>query len=502
LGKDLHNDNFEDFIKKNLEGFDDEPSDAMWERIAPIIPPKPGINWQGFLLPTSLVVSVFLLMLLGWKMQQYKSISQSLTEALERSNEQIERLENSSENKNENENSSRGLGTNENENLFINREKSTSQTNDNNYINFSKVAESTTRENKNDENKITLNQKAEINNGNILNFSTITKEDIEVPPFKIENFVPNSIPIFMPNDVSINQVNFESKPLAMLQLKPIFPQISRDIFGVNIPVKEKKIKTNQSQSITLFIAPTVLRNNIRPSKVGGNFPSRPDQKEVAKIGKSIGLKYNRRLNDKWSLTIGGAFTSSSYDFHSKHNLKYDKNSETDLSTDKVSNNIDYSGSSTYGEYSVGLDITRLRNSAINQDENINIELDATATVKSVSIPIFATYNLLNKNKLSIGLKGGFSYNSLITNKLNINNFRINKEGIEIKAVQLRDSPKPTQKDSFSAITGIALDYQLINNFSISVEPTWSAALSDNNRGILGRTKSSTFGLEIGLKYGF
>jgi hypothetical protein len=496
LGKDLHNDNFEDFIKKNLESFDDEPSDEMWERIAPIIPPKPGINWQGFVLPTSLVVSVVLLVFLGWKMQQYKSTSQSLTEALQQSNEQIERLKNSSEN----ENSSRGLGINknENENLFINREESTSQTNDNNSINFSKTAKSTIRENRNDENKITLNQKAKSINGNVPNFSAITKENIEVPPFKIENFVPS----FTRNDVLINKINFEAKPLAMLQLKPIFRQISRDIFGVNIPVKEKKIKTNQNQSITLFIAPTILKNNIRPSKFGGNFPSRPDQKEVTRMGKSIGLKYNRSLNDKWSLTIGSVFTNSSYDFYSKHNLEYDKNSEIDLSTDKVSNNIDYSGSSTYGEYSVGLDITRLRNSAINQDENIDIELDATATIKSVSIPIFATYNLWNQNKLSLGLKGGMSYNKLISNKLDINNFKIHKEGIEIKTVQLKDSPKPTQKNSFNVITGIALNYQLVNNFSISVEPTWSAALSDNNRGILGRTKSSTFGLEIGLKYGF
>jgi hypothetical protein len=223
---------------------------------------------------------------------------------------------------------------------------------------------------------------------------------------------------------------------------------------------------------------------------------------MVKMGKSIGLKYARNLNEKWSLTIGGVFTNSSYNFHSKHNLKYDKNTETDLSTDKVSNNIDYSGSSTYGEYSVGLDITRLKNTGINQDEAIDIELDATASVKSISIPIYATYNLFHQNKLSIGLKGGASYNKLISNKLAINDFKIAKEGIEIKDVQLKESPKPTQKNSFNAITGLTLNYQVINNWSISVEPTWSAALSDNNRGVLGRTKSSTFGLEIGLKYGF
>ena len=84
----------------------------------------------------------------------------------------------------------------------------------------------------------------------------------------------------------------------------------------------------------------------------------------------------------------------------------------------------------------------------------------------------------------------------------VNDFKINKEGFEIKDVALKDSPKPTQKNSFNALTGLSFNYQVINNWSISVEPTWSAALSDNNRGLLGRTKSSTFGLEIGLKYGF
>jgi hypothetical protein len=507
LGKDLHNDNFEDFIKKNLESFDDEPSDAMWERIAPIIPTKPGVNWQGFIMPTSLVVSVVLLVFLGWKIQQYKSTSQSLTEALERSNEQIEQLKNFSTNENldsilnvaENFNSTENSteNFNSNSNLITDKQKSTTPKNEYNYINSSKIKKKITGEN-NDNNNIIGNQKLEIINGNIPNLSTITKEKIEVLPFKIENFIPN----FVPNDVLINNVNIESEPLAILQLKPIFLPILRNISGVDIPIKEEKVKTTQSQSITLFVAPTVLKNNIRPSKGSSNFPSRPQQNEVTKIGKSIGLKYNRSLNDKWSLTVVGLFTNSSYDFNSKHSLSYDKNSETDLSTDKVSNNIDYLGSSTYGEYRVGLGITRLRNSAINQNEEIDIEVDATANVKSISIPIYAIYNILNQNKLSVGLKGGMGYNRLISNRLDITDFKINREGIEINDIRLSDSPKATQRNSFNAITGIVLDYQLVNNWSISVEPTWSAALSDNNRGRLGRTKSNTFGLEVGLKYSF
>jgi hypothetical protein len=144
----------------------------------------------------------------------------------------------------------------------------------------------------------------------------------------------------------------------------------------------------------------------------------------------------------------------------------------------------------------------LRNSAINQNEEIDIEVDATANVKSISIPIYAIYNILNQNKLSVGLKGGMGYNRLIINRLDITDFKINREGIEINDIRLSDSPKATQRNSFNAITGIVLDYQLVNNWSISVEPTWSAALSDNNRGRLGRTKSNTFGLEVGLKYSF
>lgn len=288
-------------------------------------------------------------------------------------------------------------------------------------------------------------------------------------------------------------------------MKPIFPEVLVNIEGVKNVENARKNAFKDGKSITLFAAPIAIKNNVRPPMNGvnppPNFPE-PQSKESIRLGKSIGLKASADLTKKLSLNVGGIYTSSSYDFNTKHRLKYNKNSEENLTMDKVSNNIDYSGSSTYGEYNIGLDITRSTNTNINQGENVEVELNATVDVNYVAVPVYLTYKLLDKNKFSAGLKGGVSYNKMMSNDLVVRDFKINKEGIEVKGFETRKPPKPTQKSTLNYISGIVLEYELANNWSLNVEPTWSAALSDNHRDSFGRTKSNTFSLDVGVKYRF
>lgn len=547
MGKDLHNDNFEDFIKKNLEGFDDEPSDAMWDRIAPVIPPKPSTNWSAYVLPTVLVLSLALVTFFGVKMYEYKSTSEILTEELKHTNhkidaltDKVEHFSNDKENGTIAENSTtvpqidenviikenkkiktkhkRGEELNVSSNIL--NQNTTTQTQK------SKPSPSSTNPLK-DRKGQNIANRSQVNNGsniptnsvgnrintasntpvsNILENENNDKKQ-QALESGLNNKLNNPIKKAVENTIinnGITPLKTDLELLATLNIKPYFPTISPNITGIEME-EDKKSGFFKTSSITFFVAPTIIKNNIRPERNSGLPPppnTTPKPEETIRLGKSIGVKFNTGLSERLSLTVGGVYSKSSFDFKTKHKLRYNKDNEENLSTDKMSNNIDYSGSSTYGEYSVGLDVTRLTNSTINQNEEIEVELDATVDVELMTIPIYLTYKIVNQDKFSIGLKGGMSYNKIIGNDLVINDFKINRDGIEVKEFGTQTAPKPTQNMSFNVVSGVVLDYALTDNWGLSLEPTWSSALSDNNRGALGRTKSSIFSLEAGVKYTF
>ncbi len=500
MGKDLHEDSFENFIKKNLENFDENPTDIMWDRILPVIPPKPSASWKRYALPFALLISIGLVIVLGLKLKEYKENSERLTVQLKVFNES-KKL-----------NSSQSFETNSNSDKNENKSKALDSNTE--ALSLKLPFENLKRDHLlkiNRENASVLGNTS--NNGNTPNDgieqnieqTTVTNtvsmiEKTAFTPFRIDDFIPlNTEQNTTENKVS-KPTLMEIKPLALLQLTPIFAEI--------FPIYKKENSNNtpdfnrsKKQSIALFFAPTVLTNHIRPPKMGHN-PNVPMPNEHIRLGKSIGVKWNTSLNSKWSLTVGSTYVNSLYDFKTKHYFSYEKGTEQSLGTDKVSNTAEYTGSSTYGEYSVGLDLTRSTNSAINQGESVDVELDATVNVNFITLPIYLNYNLLEINRLSLDIKGGLSFNKIIRNNMVVNDFRINREGIDLENFELKTKPKPTQNENYNYISGLAINYNIVENWSICIEPTWAASLSDNHRGLLGKTKAGTFSLEVGAKYGF
>lgn len=545
MEKDLHNDNFEDFFKKHLESFDDEPSDEMWERIEPVIPPKPGIIWSAYAWQSALILSVALLVFVGVKMLDYKQTSETLTEELEKSNREIQSLaeqkimndKTTSDQFNENR-----LEENNVDESILNIKTEHTKTNNtiisndkNSITNSTKllpIDQNINYGNENTINKNTITNSTKLlpreQNINYNNENTIINQNINVTSNADET--PKTL---LPNEVNTSNIlkeltpenteNESQKPQAtldkVLDISPLAMRysdiLSNNNWAINqqVTVEKPLLKTKNENNrnknhLMVFVAPTILKNNIDPLKSNGNPPPPPSHRpkpiptETVNIGKAIGIKYRRDLTSKLSINIGGMYENTTYDFQTQHFLPYNKDSEQDLGTDKVSNNIDYSGASTYGDYKIDLEVTRQRNNAINQNEEIDIEVKATAEIHSIVIPAYVTYNVFEKKGFSVALKGGMSYNKILQNDMRVNDFKINRRGFEIKDVKLGERPKPSEKMSFNLISGIALAYQFNDKFSLAVEPTWSSALSDNHKSDFGRTKSNVFNVDIGLQYNF
>lgn len=524
MGKDLHNDNFEDFFRKHLNNFDDEPADDMWERIEPVIPPKPEIAWSAYALPSALILSVALLVFVGFKMFEYKKTSENLIEQLEESNREIESM---------------------NDDLIIQKEENVLLNTDFNYSNNENPNESNSVINKNDITAISKRKKQSIINNQ--NSSNSTNNSFTKTT---NSAIFNSMKMNQNYEQTIGESKEETLQLEK-QVFPIVPEVGKEFIRNNpettsntgkpmaitnkanlnlLAMKSSSIMTKNNwqinkvvtvdkplikeilenkNSITLFVAPTILKNNIHPPRPSsGNNPPpppnnpRPIPTEKVKLGQSVGIKYGRNLSDKLTLSISGIYANTSYDFNTRHFLPYNKDTEQDISTDKAGNTIDYSGSSTYGEYSVDADVTRLKDNGVVQNEEIDVKIDATAQIHSVIIPAYLTYDLFEVKGFSIGLKGGLSYNNVIKNDLKINSFKVQKQGFEVQDVRLKERPKPSKKGVINTLSGVVLAYDFQDNWSFVVEPTWSSALSDNHESDFGRTKSNMFTVDIGLKYSF
>lgn len=524
MGKDLHNDDFEDFFKKHLEGFDGEPADDMWDRIEPVIPPKPGIAWSVYALPSALILSLALLIFVGYKMLEYKKTSEDLTEQLEESNRAVQSLNEDAIVLQKEENVASDSNFNSDTNLNSNHsndEKPNTLT-DNNTDDWNRM----TKEDaaiifKNKKQKTPKYNQQYFTNNKTVNRTKTTQNYEQTVGQETTPTIKKTIPTIQEISKEIQKNKSETTPTVnqpiattadwkeLAMKTPSLPHQNNWVLNKAVTVEKpllEKVLTNKN-SITLFVAPTILKNNIRPPQppIGNNPPPpnpRPIPTEKVKLGQAFGVKYGYCLTDKLSFNIGGIYANASYRFNTRHFLPYNKDTEQDISTDKAGNTIDYSGSSTYGEYSVGVDVTRLKDNGVTQDENIDIKVEATAKIHSVIVPAYLTYELLETNGFSVGLKGGVSYNNVIANDLQVNSFEVDKEGFEVKDFRLKDRPTPSKNGAINTLSGVVLAYEFQDNWSIMVEPTWTSALSDNHKSDFGRTKSNMFNMEIGVKYSF
>lgn len=521
MGKDLHNDDFEDFFRKYLEGFDGQPSDKMWDRIEPVIPPKPGVTWSAYAWPSAFILSLILLVFVGYKMFEYKKTLENLTEQLEQSNRNISSLKGGEVRQNT-ENIQPDFYSNHSSSNNLSPNK------DRNKRDFERMQ-------KEDAAIIFKNKKERKSKNRPLHFVDITPhystEKTEKTVNDVQNIgqqqtsiVKETIPIIQEIREEIQQNSGKiapktNQPTAAvmnwneLAIKSFFVFYQKDLeLNKAVRIEEAlldKVLTNKN-SFALFVAPTILKNNIlplRPQSAGNppppmpNIP-RPIPIERASWGRAIGVKYGHSLTDKLSLNIGGIYTNASYRFNTRHFLRYDKRTEEDISINKAGNTIDYSGSSTYGEYSVGADVTRLKDNGTTQDENIGVKVDATAEIHSVIVPVCLTYELFKINDFSVGIKAGVSYNNVIANDLKVNSFEIEEQGFEVDDFRLKKRPRPSKNGAINSMSGLVLAYEFKDNWSLMVEPTRTSAVSDNHKSDFGRTKSNLFNMEIGLKYRF
>jgi hypothetical protein len=121
------------------------------------------------------------------------------------------------------------------------------------------------------------------------------------------------------------------------------------------------------------------------------------------------------------------------------------------------------------------------------------ELDATfiQTYDYYEIPIVVSYAVIDR-KLTMSLSGGLSTNIMYGNNVYFENDNTRYE-LDAKNEDLKSM-------SYSGIFGIGVEYPIIKNLNINLQPTLRYSLTPINNS--GTVYPYSFGIYTGLKYDF
>ena len=266
----------------------------------------------------------------------------------------------------------------------------------------------------------------------------------------------------------------------------IAPIIEGNIFNksrTNINPWFKKL------SATVYISPEIAFNRLDNDKMedhgagGGNRP--PDDRHKIKkeeeraTSYSIGILVNYRLKKQWSIQSGITLINKSSETAPKKVFA----ERADDGIIKFKNNCAF-GSSF---------ITPKKGSFINVGDSTTAD-ETENKIAYLGIPFSIGYHII-KGKFSINPIIGTALNFLI--KQAVNTGITDTTGSEKQQSKIINGLKPTY---INAQFGVDFSYQLTNNFSITLMPTASMALTAVNENSTVKAYPNSFGIRAGLKF--
>jgi len=217
---------------------------------------------------------------------------------------------------------------------------------------------------------------------------------------------------------------------------------------------------NPNTNITSAPVNSTVSSLNSPGSAGRSFSSvaNPEREIVedlssapikSNISLSYGVNFGLKLSERWTVKSGlqyGNYRSSS---QSSTVIR-------DVNSDEF---LPYHGASSTVEVSDG----KILNVTSTYNLNNNFEI--------LSVPVFATYKLLN-TKFGVGLVAGATADFILSNT-------ITGSSEQIKAISFNNNDKKSYKNTFASGTiGLELSYDINKHYGLTLTPLYKKALMD------------------------
>jgi len=533
----LHDDNFEDFIRNKINSFDGEPSSDMWERIDGVIPPKPKPVYVKYIAHISIAASFLLVVTLWAVVSQFQTEKQKLTNELEQAERKIEDLKVQTETEDVADkaplNNDIDKRQREKKNLTsINSEKLptnqvTRKSNDAKRV--VKKSNPSRSPSKSDSNISKTNKKPNIPIAK--NNQQNKKSNIPAVKNNQQNKKAN-IPIAENNQENKKEINPSKKvnesrlPKQIVDVSGFLALEVKDIEPFLIPkvvyedrlvpplpsplTTKKRVPKNQIKTSVSLNAQRLLvaKNNYKPAPPPQGGQTRPHphpQKDDFRLSKgyNVGASLNVELGKHWSVSIGANYQKETVRLRLHSRLDYNPNTETSFDDEFFINNQSYPSECAFGDLGVNVDLFRNKNSPpLPGMQPLELKLLGLHTKKTINIPVSVQYERFFGEKFSVGLRGGVAVQFLNSNEFNPMSVETSDENIVADGVRLTEAPKLSQKLSFDALSGVSFNYKISDKIKLSVIPTAITSINEKHRSQRGSSKSTLFGIQGAITYAF
>ena len=156
----------------------------------------------------------------------------------------------------------------------------------------------------------------------------------------------------------------------------------------------------------------------------------------------------------------------------------------------------------YGAIDIDLRAEQIDSSLqIDDNEPVALRIDAKNVRQSLTIPLIMSYRL-GKNRFHVDLQGGLLANVLLSNRFEIEDIQFND--LHFKAPEVNDhkgAPKENICLSMDYLAGIGFGYDLTDALSLNITPVVSGSLYDRDNGTF-KTSDFSAGLSTGISYRF
>lgn len=539
MREQLHDDNFEDFLREKINEFDGEPNSQMWDRIEGVIPPAPKPLVFKYLTPVTAAASVVLTLSVMAAVYQYRS-NRDLNQQLIEATDKIKTLENQTGNTetDENKDTDNTISLEEAETLTENQASDKAQKR---LSNQSRTSDKTQNNNPTTKNQSNVNnntsddvKKDNLKPSNNINNKKPSVTDTDnsknkntTPDSDIKNQSPTPLQSNIDNKTSVaNQASDEQSPTDFEEqekdTEKIFdlknPLASKDI----AEVKQKYIfwgldsakvevpKFRDHLVISAFIQPmhtrAILRATSGPGSGGGNQPF--NQHKVKPISSwSTGFTLGYQANKNWSVHAGVAYQTSQFDMEFDTRIKYEKMADGQLSPNGLRiHRRPYLVVSPFGDMEIGLDLRRNPDVQIPDEVPMRVFSTGKHEITSVALPVYIQAQTA-KGALKTGIKFGIAPQIVTNSTFKLQTVAAEIEGpLDVTFTNTESvliyQPELHRQVVVDGLLGLVFAYQINPDAEFSLEPTFMANMGRKHDTQFGSTQLVSTGLQIGYKYHF
>ena len=520
MKKNLPNDGLEKYLKESFEGFEENPSNDIWDKInaglnggtKSVSSPKPIYKTWWVAASLALVVGA-----IAAQHFYFENKIENITQ-------QIENQQNTNKNHIESENKT------QQENLELVKENISSE----GAQKSSNKIEEVVKDSKSNQKNPLKNKPISIEKNDTQKIQSIVKQENSSTK-RIRNFEDEFTPQNQAVDEERSSIydtaeskeylsNFEQKnEINSSELAKKTKQNINEIFLLDLKKQELKIpiyqpelnipfaasikpiqSTKSKLSIGAYAGVFLLNEQINFEKFRDDFFRNIIERRKRTLNKTnygssyqSGLKIGLNLYKNWTLTSGLGYRSNQFDFDFETELKY-KDSFVGPNRDNKFK--------LYLKTPLGIDELEFRamkttNDRIPDDEKLPINFSGSRTTNFVVIPLEIGY----QQQIGAWGFGGFlgaQLKLVQSDKVNIGSVIIDNDKFERKpSFDLDSRSKQTRPNSIDLIAGLSVNYLLNDNWQIEISPMFQ----HQTTGITLRhstSRTQSFGGEIGINYLF